>query len=120
MHRKTPIDSENELIKEFDYMSQSKIAQPIETRDIQEINQVPVSPRIVRIIRTKEMPSLPSTDSPKHTHYHSEYDLSKPPKNPKNKKYHRRFHYRQVILFCPDKIGISCKKISKILDKYIK
>ncbi len=75
-------------------MSQSKIVQNTETRDLQEIEQSSDSPKIVHLIRTKEDQSSSLTDSPKHTHYHSEYDLSKPPKNLKNKKFHRRFHYR--------------------------
>lgn len=64
------------------------------TSIMQGIGQQPHSPKVVRILRTKELQSKPLGDSPKHTHYHSEYDLAKPPKHLKNKKYHRRFHYR--------------------------
>ena len=61
---------------------------------MQGIGQQPHSPKVVRILRTKELQSQPLGESPKHTHYHSEYDLAKPPKHLKSKKYHRRFHYR--------------------------
>lgn len=92
--------SESELIKEFDYIGQSQNVQQNNENDtstIQEISQIPASsPKVVRIVRTKELQSQPLSDSPKHTHYHSEYDVSKPPQSTKEKKYHRRFHYRQI------------------------
>lgn len=92
--RKIPDEtSEAVMIKEFDYMPKINS----ESNTIQEISQVPISssPNVVRIVRTKELQSQPLSDSPKHTHYHSEYDVSKPPKHlNKDKKYQRRFHYR--------------------------
>lgn len=98
--KRTPIEtSEADLINEFNYLGE-KSEQQQQTdannlSNVQEISQTPVaSPKVVRIVRTKELQSQPLTDSPKHTHYHSEYDVSKPPKN--EKKHHRRFHYRQI------------------------
>jgi hypothetical protein len=95
------------LIKDFDNINSKKTSNVtnieskiIETNNtsnvIQEINQIPYrnSPKVVRVIKTKGLKDhVP--DSPKHTHYHSEYDLSSPRKKDPN-NYHRRFNYRQV------------------------
>ena len=92
--RKIPVEtSEADLIKKSNFMTKINS----ESNTIKEMSQVPIdsSPNVVRIVRTKELQSQPLSDSPKHTHYHSEYDVSKPPKHlNKDKKYQRRFHYR--------------------------
>lgn len=137
--KRTPIDSEAKIMREFDYLSQTQTntitsnfhsvsnvhnvsnvenvsnIHNIEnisnlqnaSGTIQEINQAPVvlpvlaaaAPSSVQVVRTEEIQSLPPKSSPKHTHYHSEYDLAKHEPiavDKDGKKYHRRFNYRQI------------------------
>ena len=62
---------------------------------VKEISQAPnpSTPKVVRIIKTTGLQEAES-NLPNHTHYHSEYDLTRP--KSKGPNYRRRFNYRQI------------------------